>query len=941
MSLRADVVDSMFLTEGRLLDAHDYENANPVAVIRAEFAALRNLQLGDTLIINMREETFATEYIIPDTRRIYPAPQAGERMNWETFLKERHGGNYGLALTSTFHDFRGLEGSFPANRPFFPGLPPEENTWVTGNGALALGPITPFIDGIAHGDVLYVDFRGVDEIMNLEMATGYIIDSDYGWRDRETYEVTVEIVGIYATLDSLSNFVTLSHNNVYVPDSIVPSHWTQDALYRNFTFNLNSPADEEEFIRTYHGAFEEMGFWPSFLESGWDDFAASTTTILSGILIRVLAFGLLVFVVYYLVTFLYFLRGRKDFAISRALGIEKKSALWGIMLPMFLMTILGIVAGGLLAWYFAISRAEITLQEIEGAVFTHPPTYWLWVVIGLLFILIAITCGNEARRLAGYSELELLQGNVNSKARKKRKNTKKSKIVEKLLVSMDENEELQFEIIEIELDKKSKNVAKNRESISNENEKAVGGWDSTSRGIGGSERDGEYLSKTKSFSDIESFDLQSIPNSEKRPMIITHFIRTVSRYIIRKPFKSAIAVSVALGFISILSLIPVSIMENNRQIDWLYDNTVVAGNLIVDPSSGIPRQGSISHRLLRNITELKPYEEYSQDVDALVVEDNVLTNEEIEYFVASYNAEARHSVAIESLGESPEARRMTVLEASWANILGFNNLITVEEFHDLDFSIEYMGGFDATIFENVNNEGVIFVSHDFREELGVNPGDFVMIGPADMGVVPHESLITVYQVVGFFERPGGFPQLITPLENLQDLVGDALRYDRVEFGLNTYFNRELELFEESMDELLANTEPTFIYILHDHILRGVVEPLEQNVAMMEALYPIIFVLAIIIAMVLTILLLLPGMKDMAVMRTLGVTKTGVAVVLGLEQMVLCVMGLMLGILVSMIAFGWSNILGALLYLAGSVLAGIVFCIVLANRKPLELLQVKE
>ena len=100
---------------------------------------------------------------------------------------------------------------------------------------------------------------------------------------------------------------------------------------------------------------------------------------------------------------------------------------------------------------------------------------------------------------------------------------------------------------------------------------------------------------------------------------------------------------------------------------------------------------------------------------------------------------------------------------------------------------------------------------------------------------------------------------------------------------------------------------------NDIILRGVVEPLEQNIIMIETLYPIILVLSGFIALGLTILLLLPSMKIAAIMRAIGMSKWRVMVLLGVEQKALCIMGMFLGMLGCLIAFGWVNLLGIALW----------------------------
>ena len=912
MSARSEVATSMFLSEGRFLDAFDYENANLVAVIRTEFATHRNLELGDTLTITMREEPFATEYIMPRAARFFPTPLAGERMNFWRFVKERHDGDMDRAAGNTQAVFRFYEGAFPANR-FFQVLTTDRDEWTTtGIGRTAFP--SPFLDGIAYGNWLFVDGRGVDEIMNLEMATGYISDNDYDWRERETYEVTLEVVGIYGTLDRLSNLVTLSHNNVYVPNSVVPSHWKQEGLYRNFSFVLHSPADEEEFAITYQGILEEKGFWPFFVENDWNDFVVATTPIQSGIIIRVLAFGLLIFVVYYLVVLLHFSRSVKEFAISRALGLKKVWAIWSTMLPMYLKGVLGIVIGGIPAWYFAISRAKINLARLEGAVFSTPSVYWIGVMFGLLFLFILIICANEARRLASYSELELLQGGAGAK-RIKEKRKKETKVYRDKFRGIN----IIPEVTIIENGKICKEFVREKVEESDLEQRSIS-------------------------ENIDWSTLLKVSKPKKSKMIILCITRMITRFILRKPAKSTISISVALGFVFILSLIPVFMMNNQRQIEYLYDNNEVTGTIIIDPQTGMSRQGSIHHLLLQEILELAPYEnggevayrEVSGEVD-LRIERNE------KYFVGKYYAEARHPVAIEVIREAGQGTRMREPYIIWTNLFGFNNLYSVEEFHEVDFAIVYRDGFDSNLFADVNfGNPVVLISNDLREEMEVNFGDEILLAPfTGERIIPHEQMTRIYQIVGFFEGTGGFPPLITSLETLQDHVGNTLRYDRLEFELNTYFNRELDLFEQGIETLLEGREPRFVFILRDHVLRGVVEPLEQNIVMMETLYPIIFGLTGIIAMGLTILLLLPSIKIATMMRALGTSKLGVATVLGLEQVVLCVIGLILGMMVSMLTFGWVNIQGVILYLGGCMFAVFFLNVVLVNKKTLALLQVKE
>ena len=291
---------SVYLLEGRFINWQDYEDKNAVAVIRAEFATLRGLEIGDTLEVTMRESPFAKEYIMPDASRHFPVRMIGERVTID-------------------------------------------NPW-------GMKDWNPFTDAIEYDGVYYIgwrrlDFTGnYDEIGNLEIATGYITDREtifnrsrseqiHDWRDMETQTVTLEIVGIYGVIDDLDKRQTFLYNNVFVPDSIVPAQWTQDVLYRNLSFVLTHPKYEEEFLYYYESFFVEHGFWPIFQEHGWESFDDTVTPIRSAIMVGILTSAALLLLVFLMITGVYILQWRKEYAIIRALGLKRERANNNLFFP--------------------------------------------------------------------------------------------------------------------------------------------------------------------------------------------------------------------------------------------------------------------------------------------------------------------------------------------------------------------------------------------------------------------------------------------------------------------------------------------------------------------------------------------------------------------------------------------------------------------------------
>ena len=126
------------------------------------------------------------------------------------------------------------------------------------------------------------------------------------------------------------------------------------------------------------------------------------------------------------------------------------------------------------------------------------------------------------------------------------------------------------------------------------------------------------------------------------------------------------------------------------------------------------------------------------------------------------------------------------------------------------------------------------------------------------------------------------------------------------------------------------------------------DSIANTMRLMDILFPIAVAAALLIVCFMCCLLILKSMKDAAIMRILGVTKGKTRAVLVLEQSVLCIIGIAIG-LVAMLGFNRFEfdvafcqlLFIAVLVFVSHLLCGII-CSSLATRKPpLELLSVKE
>ena len=122
--------------------------------------------------------------------------------------------------------------------------------------------------------------------------------------------------------------------------------------------------------------------------------------------------------------------------------------------------------------------------------------------------------------------------------------------------------------------------------------------------------------------------------------------------------------------------------------------------------------------------------------------------------------------------------------------------------------------------------------------------------------------------------------------------------------------------------------------------------MERNLSLMERLYPVTMVISAVIGGVLSLLLVLNQAKETALLRMLGVEKGKIRAMQVEQILFLTLIGLLLGFLLLIPLRGIgaaqpSVAVAALVYLVGALLGALLGAIQVSNKKPMELLQVKE
>ncbi len=141
-------------------------------------------------------------------------------------------------------------------------------------------------------------------------------------------------------------------------------------------------------------------------------------------------------------------------------------------------------------------------------------------------------------------------------------------------------------------------------------------------------------------------------------------------------------------------------------------------------------------------------------------------------------------------------------------------------------------------------------------------------------------------------------------------------------------------------------------VLLDEELRQAVEPLEDSIALMKLLYPVVVVLSVLVAAGVSVLFVMLSAKEAAILRVQGTSRPRTVVMLLLQQFLPSILGLaagLAGILISVsgarppllpdIAPGAALCAG--LYLLSAIAGAVSAAILLTAKNPLEMLQVRE
>ncbi len=727
------------------------------------------------------------------------------------------------------------------------------------------------------GDSLTMTLRGLKDPMG-----SYIQGKDReNWRSYPTYSETFEIVGLY---DDMMGGMNVGY--AYIPNSVLPADavFSFDILYPSlYSFVLDTSQHQESFINQTKDALANLGFRVNFVDNNGVAFWASVNPLRRSAFTGLVIYSLVLLIALVLAVFLYLSQRRKDYAICRALGVPKDRVDRQVVFPILLMGATGVLFGGIPAWSYALEKAAGSLSSIPTPAGVQPsavldPIVLVALCEGLLLLLTGLAWIG-ARTLGGRPVLELLGREALAKRRKAHP-----------------------PVFRFDVDTAAK--AGSIEPVAVE-------MPPTATPAG-----------------------QRKPRSEKKGLFIEagalagfslHHIR-------RSALKSALTGLVGLGLVVALGWMQWSIDRDRITVGHLYATTLVDAE----------------------IAEANPSITTSAG-------EGVIAQRAIDKVLASGFIQSAYTEAVDKVTAAATLADPTALLGVATTLIAFDQPEVYLAGLDTRDTLEFAPGWDESLFTkdwtaDELQQGVPAVFPDsFLQTFDLKLGDKIYLIEESETFFPY--LVAGQYTPGLWLLPGGIiksqseASVLLPLSALQLIQKNNVYYQTAKFVIDPARNRELPAFEQEMSTMISGSGAGRVPLkMHfwDEELRAVVAPLEKNLSLLQVLFPVTMAVSVLIGAGLCLLLALQQAKDVALLRMLGVAKSRVRILLSGGQLLLSLAGVLVGLgLLDIMrqnpgaVFGGLKIISAGLYLSGAFTGSLIGAIAVSNKKPLELLQVKE
>jgi len=369
------------------------------------------------------------------------------------------------------------------------------------------------------------------------------------------------------------------------------------------------------------------------------------------------------------------------------------------------------------------------------------------------------------------------------------------------------------------------------------------------------------------------------------------------RMTLRRRMACLLVVLSAAAVTLFLLIYPRFVERTRAELDFAYDSIPVTGWLVNTQEYADPvLYGQIWHQMLDTglIGEHNSY----ATLQAKVYEKELLLSR-----AKATGAAALINALTALMEEEKASSRYDRLDLDAARAV--NRLDAEQGLRLLREKIRWAEGLDERCLTGDGNYCLL------PESLGWEPGETVPIYLASYDVGKHIACMTVAGVYA-----GTLPNhvvVVLPLKAAEILSETHWLFYVNACNFTVSDNKKLPELKEQLMELGLNgaSDLAVRVAIDDRILESTVSPIQSNLALLEGLYRFFFVLVAGIGFFLCFLLVRGRKTEFAVMRMLGESRFQVTLKVLLEQAALCLLGILLG--------------GALLVLAGQGAPDMVSC----------------
>lgn len=402
----------------------------------------------------------------------------------------------------------------------------------------------------------------------------------------------------------------------------------------------------------------------------------------------------------------------------------------------------------------------------------------------------------------------------------------------------------------------------------------------------------------------------------------------VYSHLLRAPAKSVLSMIIAIVFIFAMGFISMLIFRNEQEIDNLYKMAEIDAELVPSDSMAWQAGDSIHIETINDLLKIGCFQNINIQLDA---QQALWLGEE----------KVWDSLAMRALAEEQP------LPFQWK-----------------ETTISYAHGWNASCFSvdwgTLADPLPIFVNEGLLAQAGLKMGAEVLLTQTGISLedtmLPDAEPAIPAVIAGTYimqERIAATNSSITtilfPLSGVARFTS-VKGYASAEFVINPNYNRTLGELSESTEKILNTNHGKipFRLLIWDEEIRTVVKPMERTLSLLSVLYPVTTAIAAGIATVLACLMVFQNAKTAAIMRVTGMDKRRSLWVQVMEQMMPCVIGLLMGLLLCVVLLETTEtssflplLLRAGLYLTGCAVGSLIAGLSTTSRAPLDLLQVKE